>query len=236
MLHQDIPRIAVGHSRKTARIAVLADGENIGFDAAEKIIAAVRALGSPTVLRAYCCRTNPNGWDKDARFQITYLDTIHGKNSADIRLVIDAMDLAHSGVIDGFAILSSDRDFAPLAHRLRAMGLLVLGIGRPETSALFRAACTDFVELPATDQSKPLKQGCVAPSLNGIELAILQTIDNNADKAGWVDLKVLGTKLRQDQKIEKAQAGVTLWRTYLAARPHLFICAASGSNSRVRRA
>ncbi len=68
-----------------------------------------------------------------------------GKNSSDIALVIDAMDLLHSGRFDGFVLVSSDSDFTRLASRVREQGLDVFGIGRQKTPESFRKACKRFI-------------------------------------------------------------------------------------------
>ena len=68
-----------------------------------------------------------------------------GKNSSDIALVIDAMDLMHTGRFDGFVLVSSDSDFTRLASRLREQGLQVFGIGRKSTPDAFRKACKQFI-------------------------------------------------------------------------------------------
>ena len=68
-----------------------------------------------------------------------------GKNSSDIALVIDAMDLMHTGRFDGFVLVSSDSDFARLASRLREQGLQVFGIGKTNTPEAFRKACKRFI-------------------------------------------------------------------------------------------
>ena len=68
-----------------------------------------------------------------------------GKNSSDITLVIDAMDLMHTGRFEGFVLVSSDSDFARLASRLREQGLQVFGIGKTNTPEAFRKACKRFI-------------------------------------------------------------------------------------------
>lgn len=72
-----------------------------------------------------------------------------GKNGADVRLVIDALELAYLREhIDTFAIASGDSDFCPLAYKLREMGRTVIGMGmREATSPLFVKACDEFVYL-----------------------------------------------------------------------------------------
>ena len=89
------------------------------------------------------------GWEKVlarhailAQQQFAYTT---GKNSTDITLVIDAMDLLHSGRFDGFCLVSSDSDFTRLAARIREQGVDVYGIGQAKTPESFRQACTRFI-------------------------------------------------------------------------------------------
>ena len=68
-----------------------------------------------------------------------------GKNASDIALVIDAMDLLHSGRFDGFCLVSSDSDFTRLAARIREEGVDVYGFGEQKTPESFRQACRRFI-------------------------------------------------------------------------------------------
>src|SRR6478736_3347281 len=72
---------------------------------------------------------------------------VSGKNSADIRLVVDAIDLAYSkDHIDTFCIVSGDSDFSPLVSKLKELGKHVLGVGLAEaTSNLLRDNCDEFI-------------------------------------------------------------------------------------------
>ena len=82
-----------------------------------------------------------------------------GKNASDITLVIDAMDLLHSGRFDGFCLVSSDSDFTRLASRIREQGVDVYGFGEQKTPESFRQACRRFIYtenlLPAPPTSSP---------------------------------------------------------------------------------
>ena len=81
-----------------------------------------------------------------------------GKNASDIALVIDAMDLLHSGRFDGFCLVSSDSDFTRLASRLREQGADVYGFGEQKTPESFRQACRRFLYtelLPETQIATP---------------------------------------------------------------------------------
>src|SRR3954471_21118070 len=72
---------------------------------------------------------------------------ITGKNSADIRLVVDAIDLAYSkDHIDTFVIVSGDSDFSPLVSKLKELGKHVIGLGLVDaTSDLLRDNCDEFI-------------------------------------------------------------------------------------------
>jgi uncharacterized LabA/DUF88 family protein len=80
-----------------------------------------------------------------------------GKNSADMRLVIDALELCYAREhIDTFVIASGDSDFCPLAYKLRENDKLVIGIGvRQSTSPLFVKACDEFIYLRGPDRAEP---------------------------------------------------------------------------------
>ena len=94
-----------------------------------------------------------------------------GKNSTDITLVIDAMDLLHSGRFDGFCLVSSDSDFTRLAARIREQGIDVYGIGQAKTPESFRQACTRFIfteNFAADTDGEPTRgQGGAAPDVRG---------------------------------------------------------------------
>ena len=68
-----------------------------------------------------------------------------GKNSTDTELIIDAMDILRSRLVDGFCIVSSDSDYTGLANRVREEGLFVMGIGRGHITEAFVQACEVFV-------------------------------------------------------------------------------------------
>jgi len=82
--------------------------------------------------------------------------TRSGKNGADVRLVIDALELAYLREhIDTFVIASGDSDFCPLAYKLREIGRIVIGMGvREATSQLFVKACDEFIYLKPASQRR----------------------------------------------------------------------------------
>jgi uncharacterized protein (TIGR00288 family) len=84
-----------------------------------------------------------------------------GKNSADIRLCVDAMDLAYSKEhINTFVVLSGDSDFSPLVSKLKELGKHVIGLGMQEsTSDLLRDNCDEFIYYEDLGQQNPLPSG-----------------------------------------------------------------------------
>lgn len=132
-------------------LAVLIDADNSSPKWAEPIFEEISALGEASVRRIYgdFSRAQMAGWqDKLPSLALVPhhqpANTV-GKNSSDIALVIDAMDLVHSGRFDGFVLVSSDSDFTRLASRIREQGLDVYGIGEKKTPEAFRKACKRFI-------------------------------------------------------------------------------------------
>ncbi len=135
----------------TTLLAVLIDADNSSPQWAEAIFEEIASLGEASVRRIYgdFSRSALKGWsDKLAQLGLvphhSPMNTV-GKNASDIALVIDAMDLLHSGRFDGFVLISSDSDFTRLASRIREQGLEVYGIGQRKTPEAFRRACKRFI-------------------------------------------------------------------------------------------
>jgi hypothetical protein len=121
-----------------------------------------------------------------------------GKNASDITLVIDAMDLLHSGRFDGFCLVSSDSDFTRLASRIREQGVDVYGFGEKKTPESFRQACRRFIYtenlMPDTGPSpeKSPKRESPKNAIPLIEKALEQI---EAEEDSWVPLGAVGTQL-----------------------------------------
>lgn len=134
------------------RLAVMIDADNAQPHLIRPMLLKAREYGLLIVRRVYGDWTMPsmNGWKEvvtryglEIRQQFHY---VKGKNHADMAMTIDAMDLLHGGIVDGFCLISSDSDFTPLALRARYQNMFVMGIGRPETSDGFVQACNVFVK------------------------------------------------------------------------------------------
>ena len=147
-----------------ANIALLIDADNASPAAIDSVLTVLAELGSVNIRRAYgnWSKSALSGWsgladqysiDPQQQFDVT-----KGKNATDMRMVIDAMDLLYSGRVDGFGIMSSDSDFAPLVRRLRENGLPIYGFGTDKTPLSFRQACTRFIDvtrLPGDTEAAP---------------------------------------------------------------------------------
>ena len=188
----------------TSRLAVLIDADNTSSKLIKEMFEELASYGTITVKRAYGDWTNPhlNGWrdvllgnaiSPQQQFAYTY-----GKNATDSALIIDAMDLLYSGNVEGFAIVSSDSDFTPLATRLRESGKRVIGVGQRKTPKAFVEACERFVFLEVLtgdggaseetkdDQPRPI-QSVLTKALNKVD----------ADDEDWASLSAVGNHLNR---------------------------------------
>ena len=181
-------------------LAVLIDADNSSPRWVEAIFEEIAALGEASVRRIYgdFSREAMSGWEK--KLAPLALVPHHqpantiGKNSSDIALVIDAMDLLHSGRFDGFVLVSSDSDFTRLASRIREQGLDVYGIGQQKTPEAFRKACKRFIFVEnimpeaEPDTRKRSKKASPADAVPLIRAA-MQAIDKDAE---WYSLGPVG--------------------------------------------
>lgn len=144
-----------------ATIAVYLDLENIARGAQDanfprfdiqKVLERLLLKGHIVVKKAYCDFERFKEFKRDlheAAFELIEIPHLRqsGKNSADIRMVVDALDLCYTkGHVDTFAIMSGDSDFSPLVSKLRENAKTVIGAGvRNSTSDLFISNCDEFL-------------------------------------------------------------------------------------------
>ena len=117
----------------TERVMLLIDADNVSIDVIEQAVAWVaKHFGGPHVRRAYCTAESAvKHQDAFKRLSIRpMVNLAAGKNSTDIALAVDAIDLAVADRPQVVAIASSDSDFAPLVSKLREKGCRVVGIGQ----------------------------------------------------------------------------------------------------------
>ena len=188
---------------RTPRLAVLIDADNASPKIAEGLFEEIAALGEASVRRIYGDFSvgRSKGWaDELSRYAIIPQQQFAyttGKNASDITLVIDAMDLLHSGRFDGFCLVSSDSDFTRLAARIREQGVDVFGFGEQKTPESFRQACRRFIY---TENLRPGPTAAAAPTrpLKKTDEAlplITEVVEEAEDDDGWASLGTVGTML-----------------------------------------
>jgi len=135
------------------RLAVLIDAEFVTANFARPMLDRLTAYGAVTIRRAYGDWSSPQltGWtyklETHAITPVQRFAGSAGRSSAVSAIIIDALDLVHSGRVDGIALVCNDGSFTPLATRLREGGAIVVGLGRSVTPPAFVAACDDYVDL-----------------------------------------------------------------------------------------
>src|SRR6204780_2507671 len=142
-------------------MAVFLDLENIALGARDasypsfdiqKVLERLLLKGHIVVKKAYCDFDRYKDFKRglhEAAFELIEIPHVRqsGKNSADIRMVVDALDLCYTkGHVDTFVILSGDSDFSPLVSKLRKNAKTVIGVGvKNSTSDLFINNCDEFI-------------------------------------------------------------------------------------------
>jgi uncharacterized protein (TIGR00288 family) len=156
-----------------ATMAVYLDLENIALGARdakypsfdiEKVLARLLLKGHIVVKKAYCDFDRYKDFKRglhEAAFELIEIPHVRqsGKNSADIRMVVDALDLCYTkGHVDTFVIISGDSDFSPLVSKLRENAKTVIGVGvKNSTSDLFLNNCDEFIYYDDLVRKEPSK-------------------------------------------------------------------------------
>ncbi|MCD8206576.1 MAG: NYN domain-containing protein [Bacteroidales bacterium] len=142
------------------KLAVLIDSENISGRRVKKMFEKIRQYGEIICCRIYGNWSKNSTWKKSAILEygmvpVQQFEYASGKNSADITMVIDAMDLMASGIPDGFVLVTGDSDFTRLALRIRQQGLFVAGFGMGEkTPNSLVKAVNVFVDMESWKEEK----------------------------------------------------------------------------------
>ena len=163
----------------TKSMAVFCDFENVALGVREakydrfdigKVLERLLLKGSIVVKKAYC------DWDRykefkapmhGASFELIEIPHVRqsGKNSADIRMVVDALDLCYTkSHVDTFVIVSGDSDFSPLVSKLRENDKTVIGVGvKKSTSDLLVGACDEFIYYDDLVREQKARKPAAAP-------------------------------------------------------------------------
>jgi uncharacterized protein (TIGR00288 family) len=230
----------MGKMTETENLAVFCDFENVAIGVRDarhaqfdirKVLEKLLLKGSIVVKKAYC------DWERykdfkaamhEAAFELIEIPHVRqsGKNSADIRMVVDALDLCYTkSHVDTFVIISGDSDFSPLVSKLRENNKVVIGVGvKSSSSDLLIANCDEFIyydDLVRTKQprkrsprkpARPSGRASAAPaakedkedkdaeerSQEAIDL-IMETLEALAEERGSEE-KIWGSMVKQTLK------------------------------------
>ncbi len=157
-----------------ATMAVFLDLENIALGAHDaqfpafdvrKVLERLLLKGHIVVKKAYCDFERYKAFKRglhEAAFEMIEIPHVRqsGKNSADIRMVVDALDLCYTkSHVDTFAIISGDSDFSPLVSKLRENDKTVIGVGvKQSTSDLFITNCDEFIYYDDLVRTQPARR------------------------------------------------------------------------------
>jgi uncharacterized protein (TIGR00288 family) len=182
-----------------ATMAVFLDLENIALGAREanhprfdiqKVLERLLLKGHIVFKRAYCDFDRYKEFKRDlheAAFELIEIPHLRqsGKNSADIRMVVDALDLCYTkGHVDTFAIISGDSDFSPLVSKLRENAKTVIGLGvKKSSSDLFINNCDQFIYYDDLVRAESSKVRRSAGSVSAVKTADTESRGPTVDKA-----------------------------------------------------
>ena len=222
------------------RVMLLIDADNVSLDVIEQAVPWVHQhFGGPHVRRAYC--TAESAVKHQAAFKRLgirpMVNLAAGKNSTDIALAVDAIDLATSERPDVVVIASSDSDFAPLVSRLREKGCRVIGVGQEgktgdETIGVYddyevlshrKGTRTAPAKAPAKTPArksaprKAVAKKAAAPAIPEKAQAIFNALPALAD-GETVELRVAAERLRDANLLSRSGSSTKLFGQF----PDLF--------------
>jgi len=149
---------------RPSRLALLIDADNTPPKFFARLLDGAGELGTVVVRRAY---GNYTTWSKAAVRKLAQehavapvlvLPATTGKDAADLKLALDAIDLLHRGNLDAMCIASSDGDFLPLVMHIRENGLSVYGFGESKAPEPYRLAFDRFIALGAEPAERPVRR------------------------------------------------------------------------------
>ena len=203
-----------------SQIGVLIDYENVGLGYFGPLFDELSDIGRIIVKRAYADWSMAS--DKGNQMielgieaKQVFRASASAKNSSDISLAIDAIDLLHRSPVDTFVIVSSDTDFVPLVSTLRAAGKTVIGAGRRGvvSPGLVRS-CDRYIFL---DDGKPTAKDHTALKAAADSL-LTRAVEASADAQGQVvAAKLHNTMLRMDPSFDFRAIGHRFFTQFLTA-------------------
>jgi hypothetical protein len=203
------------------RVAVMIDGENVGTEIAPTAFAEALKRGDIVVSRAYG-NVIPR-WENYPDVEVVHVQ--QGKNSADIALSLDALELALTGKVDCVIIASRDSDFAHVAKRLVRLGIEMVGVGGfMDRPSLFVQACSTYVPVGLPRRMSEAKINAKQTALLPLMIAFTRARCEKAPQHR-MHISDLGTRDAVVAGISRERAGATRahgWLHYLRGFPEVF--------------
>lgn len=185
------------NKEQTQILAVLIDADNASPKSIGAVLAEIAKYGTANVKRVYGDWSKLNGWEKvilsNSLLPIQQFSYTESKNATDSAMIIDAMDLLHSGRFDCFCLVTSDSDFTRLAARIREAGVVVYGFGENKTPKPFIAACDKFIytEILLASKDRDVKK-----DKEVVEI-LLKAVDTVSNDDGWAHLGAVGNAINK---------------------------------------
>lgn len=205
------------------RIALLIDCDNVSHKSINGVLEELAKQGMVNVRHAHgdWNGTALTGWRDElhphAIRPMQQFAYTKGKNATDAAMIIDAMDLLHSGKVDAFALMTSDSDFTPLVMRILESGLPVYGFGEAKTPKPFVDACSTFVftENLAHDKEEKLDRAKPSKKLAKNELRkdtalvkLLRTaVEQTSEDDDWAQLSRVGQYIANNSSFSPLNYG-----------------------------
>lgn len=205
---REFARNPFGAAYRSRRCSILIDGDNVPPRMTGALLHYGSGLGRVVSLDVFAnfSSTTNTGWAAQMREHgITGFQqyrTSSGKNAADTALIVRAMDLLYTAHIQDYVLVSSDSDFAALAHRPRKEGASVHGIGYSNSAVALRQSCTTFRTFQEVSEGAISSTGHVPPDLwshppGDAEDRLLLALVRLGGARGWVGLSELSEDIRR---------------------------------------
>ncbi|WP_298433097.1 NYN domain-containing protein [uncultured Jannaschia sp.] len=198
-------------------VALFIDADNLSARHAGALRAVAGRLGPLRIVRAYG-NASHSAWRAEPG--IRFCDAWCGKNAADLLLAVESMQVALTTDPGAIVIATADGDFRHVALALREAGRRIMGIGDAKAPETFRAACTEFHELPSPTAAPPTIESRV--------------VDLLRERGGSVPLPELNALVRRsDPTFRITATPEKSWPKWIDARPETFRRDKKGPAARV---
>ena len=193
------------------KIVVLIDADNTQLSKMDKVMREISTYGRIIVKRAYgnWKKENLKNWEDEVKRlaikAVQQFDYVTGKNVTDMAMVIDAVDLLHTGIYDAFVIVASDSDYTPIAIKLHESGVYVIGVGEKKTPEAFRNSCDEFIylenltekEQPEVDNTNVKYEEDSDANIKEIHSLLKIAFEKYQDDDGYVNVSSAGTFIKR---------------------------------------